>query len=284
MIKTLIVPCLIDGAGANTASYRFRALWPSRYWPEAELYQQRSQWIGAYDSCLFQKAYLSDRARAIVKMLRDKGKVLGFDITDPDWLTSPTHRSRLLEMLPMMDFATCPTEPLAEWLRTYVPTHVIPDRLDLAEFPKRLRHKQSDSWQPSCIWFGYAHNIAPLHRLWATIEERKLPLTVLSNACPMPWDKRARFVTWTERGANAEIARHDIALVPKVHEYKSDNRAVTAAALGVIPVSNANELEPALDPAFRAKAADRIYDMARREYDVRESVEDWRHLFAAYHG
>jgi hypothetical protein len=91
-----------------------------------------------------------------------------------------------------------------------------------------------------------------------------------------------RFVKWTEDGANAEIAKHDVALVPQRNRYKSSNRSTTAWALGVVPVDAGHHLERVIDIDRRRREAELGRRLVEQEYDVRISVRQWKDLLYKY--
>jgi hypothetical protein len=94
--------------------------------------------------------------------------------------------------------------------------------------------------------------------------------------------QRIRFVRWTAEGADAEIARHDIALVPQQSPYKSNNRAITAYALGVAVAWQPSQVVDLLDADDRLRTVMLGRQLVEREYDVRQSVETWRELLTRY--
>jgi len=291
-LAVLFIPCYVDGLPYTAASARIRARWPAKYWPEADVYPRMTMPFGEYDAFIFQKAYLTDFPRHAIRSLRARGnKLLAFDLCDADWEQSGTHESRLLSVLPLFDFAVSPTRALQQYLGRWIPAEVIPDRLDLSEF--REWHENIPGKPLSLIWFGYSHNLDELVALWSEIEplmnEHSLRLTILSDALPdrwkdrtWVWGQKARFVKWTEDGANGEIARHDVALTPQRNPYKSSNRAITAQALGVVPVSTAEDLENQLDYNTRQRCAELGRRRVEQEYDVRLSVDDWKRLLDKY--
>lgn len=279
-MNVLFLPVTLDGPPATTASYRFRAEWPAKYWREADVYPAMTRPMAEYDAYIFQKAYLVERVRGLIKELRRRKKLLAFDMCDADWELSYEHEQRLLQVLPLFDFVVAPQHNLAGWLRTYVPAHVIPDRLDWAEFTTR---RVQSKGKPSLVWFGYSHNIGPLKELVKTIRTHGLDLTIISNKMPEEWTKRgAHFVKWTRHGANCEIVKHDIALVPRVNFWKSINRWVTAWALGLVTATNAKGVEALLDHEARVTGSEELYERARADFDVHQSVEDWKTLLQGY--
>lgn len=282
-LSVLFFPCYVDGLPRTAASVRFRAEWPAKYWPEADVYPNMSKMITHYDAYVFQKAYLVDFSHSLINMLsRLRNKVLAFDLCDADWLQSAEHERRLLRVLPRFDFAVATTYPIREWLLHWLPAHVIPDRLDLDEFPQQHKQRRGD---PSLVWFGYSHNLDQLEVMWSTIERHGLLLTIVSNECPEPWSSRPRlrFVEWTRDGANTEIARHEIALVPQTSVYKSNNRSISAWAMGLAVAKTPDELEAVLSYEKRCEQAETMRQAVHDQYDVRLSVGEWKTLIDSYY-
>ena len=107
-MKTLFLPCTLDGAPGTTASLRWRALWPAKYMEGADVYPNLTEYMTGYDLYIFQKAYLSERAKRFLQSLAGMGKVIAFDLCDADWLQSGRHELALLQALPLCSFAVAP--------------------------------------------------------------------------------------------------------------------------------------------------------------------------------
>jgi hypothetical protein len=278
--KVLFLPCFLDGLSPLSASVRFRAQWPAKYMINGEAYDG-SQRLADFNCFVFQKFYLSDKARSWAHAFRDMGHLLAFDLCDADFLLSDIHRERMLKVLPRFDFAVAPTGPLVEWLRRWLPAFLIPDRLDLSVHAER--HVPQDR-EPQLVWFGNSGNLVTLEQMWPAVCDLGLSLTVLSDRLVPPWDGRpVRFVEWTLEGANAEIARHDVALNPKLDTghfaYKSNNKTVTARALGVPVAGTPEQLMALMDFELRRlESAYRLAEVAAH-YDVRVSALEWAGLF-----
>jgi len=273
---------------ATSASVRFRAQWPAKYWDEADVYPNCSRRFGDYDAYIFQKAYLSGRTAEMIRSLRAMGKIMAFDLCDADWLQSGQHRKRLLAVLPLFDFAVAPTDAIRDWLAQWLPAYVIRDRLDLEEFCDHVLDP-AEPREPSCIWFGYSHNLVYLAQHWDTfgrvLDEYDLPLTILSDELPAEWASRTwgsgkspRFVQWTPDGANAEIAKHTIALVPPTTQYKSDNRIATAWALGVAAAQTGMEVACLLDYGHWLRHIGLGAAKIVAEYHIVYSALEWQDL------
>lgn len=278
-MNVLFLTCALDNAPPAAASIRFRARYPVRYWPEADLYPDMRRRLSDYDAYIFQKAYTSERSQALLTHFRRLGKLVAFDLCDADWLLSEEHELRLLKALPQCDLAVAPSDALKTWLAQWVTAYVIPDRLDLEEMKPRKSQVDAVSRHPSVVWFGYSHNMGPLEDFWQVIQRNGMALTILSDKLPERWAKRKQvhFVRWTQEGANGEIARHDLAITTKINLYKSDNRHITAVALGVVAVDSPELLESCADPQQR-QYIQQVQAQSISEYDVRRSVADWKCL------
>lgn len=284
----LFLPCTLDGYGPQTASVRFRCRYVAKYWLGADVYpEMRRAWTD-YSVYVFQKAYLAESTRALLDWASARpGALTVLDLCDADWLQSDRHLRLLCDALSKCDLAVAPTKPIRDWLAQWTPAHVVPDRLDLAEFGESGELGQVENAcseqrdPPRLVWFGYSHNLGALEPFWPLIEARGLSLTVLSDECPPPWSDRpgVRFVRWTPEGANRVIAEHDLALVPPASPYKSNNRLLTAWALGVPAAASMADWERFFDPDFdRLAWARKRRRHVRKFYDVRTSVDEWQAL------
>jgi hypothetical protein len=278
-VKTLFIPCTFDGL-RNPGSARVRAEWVARYWDGAEVYD-RSQPLAGCDLYVFQKAYLTSEPRmwiAAAARWRDGGACrLAFDLCDPDFLEEE-HRRRMLDVLPLFDFAVAPTEALAEWLGRYLPARVIPDRVDVEEVRGYGRARLTDSDTPTCVWAGYERNVAALDALRPMVEEMGLPLVVLALDGPLPFGEFWRRVLGTG----------EVLLNPRPEDgrlsYKSDNKTVIAWTLGMPVARTVDELRRLADPTERSNSAKRSALIAETVADVRLSVKQWHGIVAPYFG
>lgn len=280
MVKTLFLPASLDGLSPLSASIRFRAAWPAKYMPNADFYDG-TQRLRDYEAFVFQKLYLTSKAVQWARSLSQAGKIMAFDLCDADWLSSETHQDRLLRLLPLFHFAVAPTSLLAGWLSNWLPTHVIPDRVDLEVHAER--HEPRDTDSPRLVWLGNSGNLVTLGQMWPTIRDMKLELTILADKLVAPWDELpVRFVAWTLEGANAEIARHDVALNPRLEcghfAYKSMNKTITAWALGVPVAHTPDELGQLLHFKARVKESRRRLREVTEKWDVHISARAWENL------
>lgn len=288
-MKVLFLPCYLDGLAETSPSVRWRAQWVAKYWDEAEIYDGRQR-LGDYDAYVFQKFYLTERAREWAHSLCNHDKLLIFDLCDPDFLMAE-HRRRMLELLPIFDLAVATTEPIREWLARWLPAHVIPDRIDLALHPEKKDWSQAPE-QVSLVWYGFAHNAVSIQSLWPIIQELELPLTVISDE-PQPgmWlyevsgqYERFSWRPWALETVNAQIVQHDLVINPQPSEvderfhYKSPNKDLTAWALGMPVAKTVEDLQRLLDFEERKAEAERHLSEVREKWDVRLSVDEWKRL------
>lgn len=292
-MKVLFLPCFLDGLSKLSPSVRWRAQWPAKYWDEADVYDGRQR-LDDYSAFVFQKFYLTERARKWARVLRARGKLLAFDLCDADFLEEE-HRRRMLKVLPLFDFAVATTEPIREWLARWLPAHVIPDRIDLE------MHQEKKQWDEgpervSLVWYGFAHNAISLVTLLPEAHRLGLSLTIISDE-PQPgtflygalaeWDN-LQWQPWSLEMANKLIVQHDLVLNPqppkvdKRFAFKSHNKHLTAWALGLPVASTIEELHRLLDFEERKAEAKRRLVEVREKWDVQLSAKEWEGLLKSY--
>lgn len=254
----------------DAASSRIRGKWLIKYMPEAEefCYGQK------YDAVIFQKVYLTEYAKMF------KGIKI-FDLCDPDWVL----REPVRQMIELCDACTVPTEAFKEFLSevTDKPIYVIPDRHDLAYFRKQKKHKGRAK---EVVWYGYKHNSHVLKSVIDSLKRYKLGLSIITEEYVMIADAKEglkeRWTKWDLKTVNKEVQKSDIVIMPGSmrpnDRFKSNNKTINAYLLGM-PVANcAEDLKKFLFAEERQKEADKNYEIARKEYDVRSSVKQLRDI------
>lgn len=258
--------------GKNIGSTMIRVRWPLHYWPEAEEFL-----IGKkYDVVIFQKAYDLEFAKRFMGI-----KIL--DLCDAeDWLTT---LRPIKEMISYCDAVTTATEAIAEFIRklTYKPVVCIPDRVDLAAFPKQKEHKGD---LKTAVWYGYSQNFPLLEQCVGSLIKNKINLIVVSNKPFIVGAEVTGHITvtnypWSENWQD-DILKGDIVLNPKQTGgrwgYKSNNKTLNAWALGMPVAESEDEMLRFIpDHARQVEAAERLRQL-KAEYDVRKSVEQYREL------
>jgi len=265
-------------AKSNTGSTKIRVHNLIKYWPETGLYKYGEK----PDVLIFQKVYIGRD----YKFPESYPGIKILDICDPDWLDGVP----IKETVDAMDAITCPTEPLAEFIRqlTDKPVKVIKDRFDLNEFPSRKTHRGQAK---EVVWFGYNHNAGALKLAVQSFERRGLKLKVVSEQDPFAskwagkpaeYEKMYSFKKYLPETAYKEIQKSDICVLPNMtrprDRFKSENKTVIAQLLGLPVATNADQLDELMTADQRNKAVDTVYDIIRKEYDVKKSVQQMKGL------
>jgi len=279
--KVIFLPTTLDGLPRTSASPRIRARWVARYWDDADVYDG-TQALADYDVFIFQKAYLTKGPRQIAARYRDVGKLMLFDCCDPEF-EDPLKLDRLMGMLDFMAACVVPTEALAEWFARWLPTYIIPDRLDLAlHEPKTGDEDPLVQKGPGVLWFGGSQNYAALETMREMIDGLGIQLVTLSDK---PHPAGYEWIRWESvEQANDVIRRADIVVNPQpdwgLFRYKSNNKTVTAWACGVPVAHDEDELRFLLplreDQRFELGRSYRF--RAEDKYDCRQSAEEWRQV------
>lgn len=249
-MKTLFIPCTIDGLNPNTGSATLRAQWPAEYLAGAEVYDG-TQPSNGWDLVVFQKAYLGKTAQGLLHRFaklraRTGSPSLAFDLCDPDFL-EPEHSKRMLDVLPQFDFATAPTPPLVEWLGHYLPAYLLPDGVNPRVVEQHGR-ELFDNDQPELVWMGYNGNHGALlvSGLMDYVKNSDLHLTVIALSNPKPIDD---FLD--------ELTGFDILLNPRPevgkYRFKSNNKTLLAWSCGVAVAESVADLEDLLNSQKRSE-------------------------------
>lgn len=265
-------------AKQNVGSTKIRVHNLIKYWPDFSLYRYGD----LPDVMIFQKVYVGKdykfpKTLPCIKIL---------DIADPDWLEGVP----IKETVDAMNAITCPTEPLAEFIRqlTDKPVRVIKDRFDLTEFPSCKIHRGQAK---TVVWFGYHHNASALKLAVQSIERRGLKLKVIADqdpfasrwaSKPSEFENNYEFVKYRPDTAYLEIQKADVCVLPKMNRpqdrFKSENKTVIAQLLGLPVATTADELDEFMTAEQRNKAVDTVYDIVRKEYDVNKSIKEYKDL------
>lgn len=272
-MRTLFLPCYFDGLSTRSGSARIRCHWVAKHWEGAEVYD-KTQPLAGWDLYVFQKLYLTEEPIGWIKAVarwRAQGKCrLAFDLCDPDFL-GEEHKRRMLKVLPLFDFAVVTTGPLEDWMKQWLPTYRIPDRLDIEEVQAIGRHECRDVEMPLLVWAGYDYNLDALDELMPEIRSLGCPpVTLLAFEEPVPFEE-----FWS-----AVLQAGDVLLNPRPqdtrHRFKSDNKTLVARALGMPVAQNGGQLRRLMDPAYRRMVATIDRELVEEHWPVRLSVEDWK--------
>lgn len=246
-----------------------------KYWPEAALYRYGEN----PDVLIFEKVYCYEDYKFPVHF--EKKKIL--DICDPDWLEGVN----IVETCHAVDAVTCPTEPLATFLRQFTKkVVVIPDRFDLSVIPEPKKHTQRAK---TAVWFGYSHNADCLRPAIPMIEQLGLDLLIISNDDPIVnrWGIRGReeyyrFKKYNEDTIYHDLQRADFAILPDGLRpndvFKSNNKTIKANLAGLPVAKTPEDVEAFMEPENRQKWIDDNLHQIRQDYDIRRSVEQYKEL------
>lgn len=249
-----------------------------RYWPEAGLYRYGED----PDVMIYQKVYMTENWKFPTMF---KGIQI-LDICDPDWLEG----AAIKETVDHMDAVVCPTEPLAEFIRqlTDKPVRVIKDRFDLSEFPAPKVHSGP---LKRAVWFGYNQNAELLKFAIPSLEKRNIALTVISDQDPQAfkwaesesYEGSYEFIKHKDhQDVYKRLQQSDVCILPKGNRakdrFKSENKTVIARLLGLPVVDNSEQLDKLKTAPQRNKVKDKWYDITYKEYDVENSVREYKQL------
>lgn len=246
----------------SVGSSRIRGEWVMKYCKDIVPFS-----IGkVYDAVIYQKAYYLEH-------LKDAKGLKIFDICDPDWLEGRP----IVELAEYVDAFTVPTEKMQSYLQqlTSKPVVLIPDRIDPDEhFPVKEIHTGK---LRTVVWFGYSQNLKVLDKVVNVLQSRNIKLVIISNGRYPDADVH---IDYDYRTVNQEIIKYDAVLMPP-HEqdfrftFKSNNKTLTAWALGMPVIREVDDLDRFADPAERkAEAALRSAEI-QDKWHVRESGQQY---------
>lgn len=264
----------IDNRQFNSVgSSRIRARWLLPYWEEAEEYR-----IGKkYEVLIYQKAYWE-------AMMKEFVGIQILDVCDPDFLEGRD----VFRYVDMVDAFVTSTEALAEYARKIRPKALIkciPDRVYLPEH--RDRKVAHTGRAKTAVWFGYWHNAHYLQKTFDDLIKNNIALVVISDqAYTPPYAYSALKVInipYKYPKVHEELIKYDMALLPPSTDdlrgkFKSNNKVLTAKALGMPVVQMPNDLQRFLDPEERKRASLEGIKEVEEKWDVQISVREYKQL------
>jgi hypothetical protein len=250
------------------------------YWPEAELFR-----IGRhYSTVIFQKAYWLEYAKKF-----DGVKIL--DLCDPDLLH---WGSSCKAMADACDVVITSTPSLANLVSQYTttPTSCIPDRVNLNSVHNLRKSHSGNGPTRTAVWFGYSMNFPSLDSAITKL----LPLGINHLIVIADWDKpywlplehygtiRVTNYAWQAKTVHEHLLEADVVLNFSLDsgrwKYKSNNKTILAWALGLPVAHSADELASLLSEEARIQEAERRFLEVQRDYDIRQSVDEYKSLIA----
>lgn len=274
----------------NVGSTRIRIRNLMKYWPELTEYKYGER----ADVMIFQKVYVTGESgrSSQYDYIKHVPWIKILDICDPDWLgdAAITKGCLIRQTVDAVDAVVTSTEELAKFIRQFTdkPVVVIKDRFLVVDAPAPKQHVGPAR---KAIWFGYSHNAELLRGAMRAIERRGMSLTVLSDKDPMAWrwaqDQDAykdkyTFKTYAEDTFYETMRKHDVCILPAggrpQDRFKSNNKTVKAWLAGLPVVTNDEELEAMMEAPARNREALARWTEAKKEYDARKSVEEYKAL------
>lgn len=261
-----------------------------KYWPELTDYKYGER----ADVMIFQKVYVTGETGRSSRFDYIKhvpcAKIL--DICDPDWLglNGLSNGCLIKETVDAVDAVVTSTEELAKFIRqlTDKPVVTIADRFLVDDAPAP---KQHIGVAKKAIWFGYSHNAELLRGAMKALERRGIALTVLSEKDPLAhrWaqDQEAykelyTFKTYDEATFYETMRKHDVCILPNggrpQDRFKSNNKTVKSWLAGIPVVTTDEELEAMMEAPARNREALTRWTEAKKDYDARVSVEQYKAL------
>ncbi len=255
----------------SVGSSRIRARWLLPYWKEAEEYQ-----IGkSYYILIYQKVYWEE-------MMENFKGIQIMDLCDPDWLEGRD----VFKYIDMADVVVTSTQALAEYIKKLRPNKkvvCIPDRVDIGKHQSKRHHS---GVAKKAVWFGYSGNAKYLERTFDHLIERGLELTIISDK---PYEAslahqtlRLKNIKYEYPKVHEDIIENDMVIMPEPSDergkYKSNNKIITAWALGMPVAQTPEDLDRYEDEKERNKEALLRLEEIEKEWDVKISVEEYRQL------
>jgi len=244
-----------------------------KYWPEAE----RFKYGRKYDAVIFQKVYM----QADWKLHQHLKCIKILDMCDPDWLDYQFVK----KTIDSVDAVTCSSEELVKFVKqlTDKPVRLIHDRFDIDLVPEPKVHIGKIK---KAVWFGYKHNAEILRTIIPSLEKRDISLLVISNDDPLAgrwadndsYKKKYEFMKYDESTIYHDLQKADVAILPvgmrPEDRFKSNNKTVKSWLAGLPVAKDSEHLEYLDDVKVRQAEADKCYNKAIKEYDVRSSVDE----------
>lgn len=289
-----VPPVAILSKGSSAwASARYRGAWLAEsapdlfrwFGPETELALAGAKVI------VFQKRQ-SHEDIVLARRAKDKGVAIVMDMTDPMWWFDP---EPVAEMIDLADAVTVCSEGMQEAVLQGHPDKrvaAIADRMLPSFHPTVAQHEKREV--ATLVWFGIATNRVALTGAlpilaYAQNMGLKFRLRIIddepTNRLNVTGPFEIEHVPWTLETIHAQLTACDVAVLPPYPgpwgELKSNNKAVTAWWCG-LPVTDGfdpKELARLIgDADCRKEQGAFNRKRAEREYDIAQSVAEWRQL------
>jgi hypothetical protein len=291
---------LTQGESRRWASSRLRGFWLQdtapglfKVVPPGAEFPENGGGLNGHQALIFQKRH-SQTDRLLAEMAKMKGLTVIFDLTDPLHWFEP---QGVKAMADLADAVVCSSAGLADLVRADLNpkrVEVIVDRMKPSYHPTPAQHAERD--RPAIVWFGLSLNRASLVGAVPILNycgALGLPFTlrVIDDLPGQPLEIGGEppfavdHVAWALETFHAHLAACDIALLPPYPgpwgAVKSSNKQVTAWWAGLPTVTGFDPIELGRliqDAELRAEIGARNRATAERDYDIGQSVDEWRDL------
>lgn len=263
----------------NIGSTNLRVHQLIKYWPEAEQYKFGSK----PDVLVFQKVYWN-----VDYYLPEtyKGGLKILDICDPDWLDN----MYVKKTVDNMDAVVVPSKGLQDFMQqlTDKPVKLIPDRFDMELVPDFKKHSGK---LKRIVWFGYRHNAETIEGAIPALERLNIALTIISDEDPLMWRfahntehyrKSYKYHKYNEESIYQRLQEAQACLLPDglrpKDRFKSNNKTIKAQLASLPVAKNIDDLERFMSDVERNKEAEYNYNEAKKAYDVKLSIKEYKDL------
>ena len=265
-MKILFIPSSICGGMKDSASDRIRCDWVFPYLDAEKC--NGSQNLNNYEVLIFMKSF------PLRVAMQYHHKLIIWDISDVWRFNS---KEEIDKCLKYVDLVLIPCESLKDDFVERFPNtlaYVVPDGHKLESYDARKVHKDR---KPVFVWHGYSGNFQrdKVQEIIREIEER-YELIVISDESV----GKGIFIKWNEETFSEEMIKGDICINPQ-YWFKSNNKTVTAWALGLPVVDKKEDIKRFLNYKERIKESEfRLKDI--NKYHVRYSAEMIKNLIFDY--
>ena len=294
--ETKLPPVAILSQGKRSwASSRLRGAWLADSAPDLFRWYSAEEEMAllGYKVLVFQKRHSKEDV-ALAKMAKERGIKIVNDLTDPLWWFDPQAVGAMMQIANVVTVSSEGLKDAVEQGGLAKRVVVIPDRMLPAFHPTVAQHGKRDV--ATLVWFGLAANrvslVGALNILtYVANMGHKFRLRVIDDNPLARIEGQGPFevehIPWTLETFHAQLTACDIAVLPPYPgpwgTLKSNNKAVTAWWAG-LPVSDGYDprelVELIEDADCRKDIGAKNRKVAEQEYDIAQSVKQWRELIA----
>jgi len=275
------------------ASSRFRGAWlqqadPNLFrWfpPDKELR------LAGHKVLVFQKRH-SPQDTLLAERAKERGVRIVVDLTDPLWWFDPQSVGKMMQIADVVTVSSAGLEKAVRDGGQVKRVVHIPDRMLPHFHPTTAQHGPREV--VTLVWFGLAYNRVALTGAlpilaYVSNMGHKIRLRIIDD---LPTERmqvtgpfEIEHVPWTLETIHAQLTACDIAVLPPYPgpwgDLKGNNKQVTAGWCGLPVVDGYNPVELVAliaDDKLRKADGERERQFAEKDYDIAQSVAQWREL------